>query len=200
VHSKLFAIGILFTGLVSGCAYRFGLSDRALPGGYTHVAIPIFKNKSQEVGIEPLLTNALIRRFERSQVAHVTDKESAPVILEGTVTRLDTVQGAMVARTSIGPGGIPTPGGIATLPGQSVLVNQYRLTMGIRLVLRRKSDDKVIWQGDFSNEKVYDPPQIGVPIINSADATYNQSAKIETLGLLAEQMMDEAHDRITENY
>jgi hypothetical protein len=186
VYRVLFAL----TFLLSGCAYRFGLSDRALPGGYTAVAIPMFKNKSQEVGIEPLFTNALIRRFERSQVAHVSDKESSPVVLEGTIVRVETVQGPSVQR---GPG-------MENLPGEAVLITEYRLIVRTSVTLKRKSDDKIIWQGDFSNERVYSPPRIGPAIVNSANATYNQSARIQTISLLAEEMMVEAHDRITENY
>lgn len=173
----------------AGCAYRFGLSERSLPGGYTQVAIPIFKNKTPEVGIEPIFTDALVRRFARSQVAKVMDKEDSPLILEGTILTVDTAQGAIEDKKQI-----------AALPGSTVLITQYRLTVAAKIILKRKSDDKVIWQGSFSNERVYEPPRIGTPIVNSANATYNQSARIYQIGLLAEEMMTEAHDRITENF
>ena len=153
------------------------------------MAIPIFKNKSTEVGVEPLFTNALIRGIERSQAAKVTDKETAPVILEGTITRIETLQGA----TKDGKN-------LVTLPADSVLVSDYRLRVFAQIKLKRKSDEKVIWQGGFQNEKVYSSPVIGTAIINSANATYNQSARLQALALLAEEMMTEAHDRITENY
>lgn len=174
---------------LGGCAYRFGLAERSLPGGYSQVAIPIFKNKSAEVGIEPIFTNAIIRRFARSQVAKVSDKESSPLTLEGTILRVDTVAGAIENRDTI-----------KALPSNAVLITQYRLVVATMIVLKRKSDDKILWQGSFSNEKVYDPPRIGTPIVNSANATYNQSARTQILSLLAEEMMAEAHDRITENY
>ena len=191
---NVFALRILcvLAGLalfVSGCAYHFGLAERKLPGGYSQLAIPVFKNKSGEVGIEPIFTNALIRRFARSQVANVTDRDSAPVTLEGTILKVDTVQGALQDSNSL-----------HTLPTNAVLVTQYRLVVQTKLTVRRKSDDKILWEGTFSNEKVYNPPQIGTPVVNSANATYNQSARTQTLSLLAEDMMAEAHDRITENF
>ena len=160
-----------------------------MPGGYSEVAIPIFKNKSAEVGIEPIFTNAIIRRFARSQVAKVSDKESSPLTLEGTIMQLDTLAGAVEDRTAL-----------KTLPEHAVLITQYRLVVTANIILKRKSDDKILWQGSFRNEKVYDPPRIGTAIVNSANATYNQSARIQTLSLLAEEMMAEAHDRITENF
>jgi hypothetical protein len=173
----------------AGCAYRFGLTDRKLPGGYSQVAIPIFKNKSTEVGVEPLFTNAIIRRFERSQAARVTEKDTAPVVLEGIITRIDTVQEATKDSKNL-----------LSLPTDAVIVSQYRVRVFTSLTLKRKSDEKVIWQGAFQNEKVYSSPVIGTAIVNSADATYNQSARIQMFSLLAEEMMTEAHDRITENY
>jgi hypothetical protein len=175
----------------SACAYRFGLSDRALPGGYSQVAIPVFKNSTQEVGIEMYFTNALIRRFGRSEVARVADKDSAPVVLEGTIKKIDTV---------LGPALTNQPGQLQTLPDNSVLVTSYRLVVTAEVILKRKSDDKIVWQGSFQNEKVYSAPRIGAAIVNSADATYNHSARLQKISELAEEMMTEAHDRITENF
>ncbi len=179
----------LIVFLNSGCAYRFGLSERTLPGGYTQIAIPIFKNRTSEVGIEPAFTNALIRRFGRSKVARVTDLESAPVVLEGTIVALKTRGDSPVNNREI-----------TTLPSDTVLMRQYRLEVTSEIILRRKSDDRVIWQGSFTNEEVYSPPRIGTAVVNSANATYNQSARMEFLSRLADDMMAEAHDQITDDF
>ncbi len=177
--------------MTSGCAYKFGLAERALPGGYTQVAIPMFKNTSTEVGVEPYFTNSLIRRFSRSQVARVTDKETSPLLLLGYIDAIQIVPGPAVTNSS---------SQLSTLPDQAVLITEYRLIVKSHIVLKRKSDDKVMWQGSFANEKVYAPPRIGGELVNSANATYNQSVKMETIALLAEEMMAEAHDRMTENF
>jgi len=178
------------TSGVSGCAYRFGLSERALPGGYTQVAIPMFKNQSSEVGVETFFTNSLIRRFSRSNVAYVTDKDASPVVLLGFVDSVETINGPAVKRGDQ----------LKELPEQTVLITEYRLVVKARLILKRKSDDKIMWQGNFANEKVYAPPRIGGEVVNSANATYNHSVRVETIARLAEEMMAEAHDRITENF
>ena len=177
--------------MTSSCAYRFGLSERSLPGGYTQVAIPMFKNQSQEVGVEPYFTNSLIRRFSRSQVARVTDKEASPLVLQGTIESISTVNGPAVTNIK---------SQLDTLPNQVVLITEYRLIVKAKISLKRKSDDKIMWEGNFTNEKVYAPPRIGGELVNSANATYNQSARMETISLLAEEMMAEAHDRMTENF
>lgn len=181
---------ILSTSVLSGCAYSFGLSPRALPGGYTEVAIPVFKNDTPDVGIEMYFTNALIERFSRSQVARVTSKETSPLLLEGTITQIDVIPGSAVTRE----------GGLPTLPEGAVLTTQYRLVIATKIVLKRKSDEKVVWEGAFKGEKTYDPPRIGTAVVNSANATYNQSVRMETISEIADDMMAEAHDRITENF
>jgi hypothetical protein len=81
---KIFIGGCL---IIAGCAsYHFGHYKRALPGGYDRVAIPMFVNKSEEVGIEAYFTESLRTEFERSRLAKVTSKNDAQVILEGTIT------------------------------------------------------------------------------------------------------------------
>jgi hypothetical protein len=189
VRSLLILAFILSTS--SGCAYRFGLSDRALPGGYTEVAVPVFKNKTQDVGIEMYFTNALIRRFARSQVARVTSKEDSPVTLEGTIRQIDTVPG---------PGLTNADSQLHTLPDNAVLTSDYRMVVAVDMVLKRKSDDKILWRGTFNNERVYQAALIGGQVSNSADPLYDHNARMQTLSLLAEDMMQEAHDRITENF
>lgn len=179
----------IFWGI--GCGYRFGISDRSLPGGYTQVAVPVFRNKSADVGVEISFTNALIQRFARSQVARVTDKETSPLILLGTIDKIETIQGPAATNDSKQ---------IPKLPNNAVLVTEYRLKVSASLILKRKSDEKIIWEGSFTNEKVYAPPRIGTAIVNSANATYNHSVRMETLARLADEMMAEAHDRITENF
>lgn len=180
-------------GLTSsaGCAYRFGMSERSLPGGYTQVAIPMFKNNSTDVAIESLFTNALVRRFSRSQVARVTDKDSSPLILTGTILKVQTEHGPAVTNASAQ---------LPTLPKNAVLTTQYRLIATVQMILTRKSDEKILWQGVFKNERVYFPPRIGTEVVNSANATYNQSARMESFRVMADEMMTEAHDRMTENF
>ncbi|MGE0526300.1 MAG: LptE family protein, partial [Bdellovibrionales bacterium] len=163
----------------SGCAYRLGLSERALPGGYSEIAIPVFDNRSGDVGIEMYFTNALIRRFARSQVARVVDKEDSPLVLEGAIVKVETIAGPA-----------QTDQELQTLPEGAVLTTEYRVVVHTSIVLRRRSDEKIIWQGGFSNERVYPAPRIGESVLNSANATYNHSARLYEISRLAEDMME----------
>lgn len=141
--------------------------------------------------MEVPFTNALVREFARSKVARISDRESAPMILEGRITNITTNPGAAVTNK---------PGQLTTLPNDAVLTTEYRLVVKTDMLLRRKSDEKIIWEGSFSNEIVYSAPRIGQAVVNSANANYNQSVRFEKLSRLADEMMSEAHDRITENF
>jgi hypothetical protein len=155
------------------------------------VAIPMFTNKSDEVGIETYFTNALRREFERSKVARLTNKDHAPVTLEGNIRSVEfspTVQ--VLAGQALG----------TTLPGNTVLNTEYRVVLTAQLRLRRNSDQRVIWEQEFQRERVYTAPQIGADFINSADALYNQSSRLQTVAKLPDEMMEEAHDCLTENF
>lgn len=184
---------ILALSLLSGCSYRWGFRERSVPGGYKEIAIPIFKNRTQEVGVESDFTNALVLQFERSQVARVTSQAAAPVRVEGEIIK--------ITLTGTGSGLIgSTAQNSNTLPLNAALWPEYEMDVEAKLTVRRQSDEKILWQGKVSDKKIYEVPRIGEPVVNSANATYNESARRHALAALADEMMSEAHDRITENF
>lgn len=177
---------------LSSCAYNLGYGERSLPGGYNRVSVPVFQNKSEQVGIEVFFTNALIREFEQSRVARVADSDEAPVSLEGQILNVE------IARTGLIAGGQGS--GVQNLPSDAVLSSEYRLIVYAHLRLRRKSDRQILWEGAFQKEGVYSAPRVGSAVLNSANANYNESIRDQRIQQIAEEMMEEAHDRITENF
>jgi hypothetical protein len=176
--------------LTSCAGYRMGDSDRQIPGGYRTVAIPVFKNKSMEAGVEAYFTNALVREFERGRVGRVTSKSEAQTTLEGSIDNVNYVVTNQVSKEQ--------GGGFL---GENIILNtEYRILLQTTLRLRRNSDQKVLWEGTFNGERSYLAPQIGREGINSADAIYNQSARYQNLEAMASYLMNEAHNRITENF
>lgn len=159
-------------------------------GGYDKIAIPVFKNKTKETGIEVYYTNAIIRNFERSQVAKVEDTKNAPVTLEGQIVKIEYKPLVRVE------GGKE----LTKLPLKSVLTTSYTVYVTVDLQLKRNSDKKIIWSSDFKGESVYSAPQIESDTVNSANALYNQSARYQEFEKLAKIMMVEAHDRLTESF
>lgn len=168
-----------------------GMSSRSLPGGYKYLSIPIFKNKTQETGIEVSFTNALIQEFEKSQVGKVTNEGLSDVKIIGVI---DTVQYL--------PGGKKSEGDPAApyLPKGTVLATDYRILVTVNVRIVRLVDNTQIWTGSFSGERTYNAPQVTLAGVNSVNPLYNLSARRQNIDTVANDMMAEAHDRITENF
>lgn len=180
-----------FLLVLPSCAYRLGDGPRALPDGYDRVAIPVFANKTDEVGIEIYFTNALIREFSRSKIARVVSHGEAPVTILGSIEKLTLTPTSQVA--SGNSSGV-------NLPDGAVLTTEYRLNLKAKVSLKRNSDLKILWSQDFDNEKVFPAAQIGSQFINSANPLYNHSAVHQNVANLAQLMMYEAYSRMTERF
>lgn len=163
--------------------------NRGLPGGYRQLAIPVFKNLTQEVGVEVAFTNAMIREFEQSKIAEVVPLDVAPIKLEGEIVKIN-----YEARSAGQTKEIPA------LPKDAVLTTAYRMVVEVKLLLRRTSDQAVLWEGRSTNERVYPAPRIGSAVVNSANVLYNHSARQLNFVALAGEMMEEVHDQMTENF
>jgi hypothetical protein len=86
------------------------------------------------------------------------------------------------------------------LPNNTVLGSQYDVLITANLALRRTSDHKIVWEGKFNGEQVYQAPQVGAAVINTVDPIYNHSALKTVVEQIALDMMNDAHDRMTENF
>lgn len=185
------AILILFTS----CGYKLVNKDRGFVEGYRMVSVPIFKNKTEEPKMELIFTNALRQEFSRAPKIQIADKDVAPVSVEGLIDRIQYVLEATVIGT-----GDDTVGEIPALPENARLTTKYRIYVTVRLAVKRNADGKILWSGSFRNERGYLAPQIGTQSINSANALYNQSARLQNAKLIAKEMMAEAYNRMTENF
>ena len=181
-------IGSLF---LTGCAYHLGSAERTIPGGYRQISVPVFKNRSQEVGIEMALTNALIQEFQRSRIARIVDNSLSEVAIIGTIDSITYLPGAK--RTS-GDSSAPF------LPSGTVIASEYRILMTVTVNLVRQADGTQLWTGAFSGERTYVAPQVTLAGVNSVNPLYNLSARRQNIDTMAADLMIEAHDRITENF
>ena len=133
----------------------------------------------------------MIEEIERAQLAHVTSRTDAQIKLEGVVKSIEYLPGAQVTREN---------SGFEALPLDVVLNKEYRMVIVVDLTLKRTSDDKVMWKGQFSGEQRFPAAQVLSPILNSVNPLYNHSIRHQTAKLLASSMMNEAYDRMTENF
>jgi len=173
-----------------------GSPDRTLPGGYKQISIPIFKNLSQEPSIEVYFTNSLIQEFERSKIARVVDPNLAEAVLEGEIETVTYTPSGQNQGATTAPANPTGP----SLPIGSVLAAQYQILITAKITVKRNSDKSILWTGVFNGERTYIAPQVLNPVINTVNPLYNLSARRQNIQAMASEMMQEAHNRITENF
>jgi hypothetical protein len=132
---------------LASCGYRPVAHSGAPAGTAAHpvgtaarptVAIPLFANRSTEIGLESLFANTFIETFGHSQALRLTSRpENADLILEGKI--------ASVAFSST-----------AYFNINRSLVR--RVTIRVEVQLKRRSTGKVIWkdQGLVQEDYVID--------------------------------------------
>lgn len=122
-----------------GCGYRpMGAAPLTSAGAPT-LAIPLFANRSTEVGLEAVLANALIHAFAQTRAVKVVPgDEKADLVLEGRVRSVENSSVAFIDVT------------------RSIV---RRVTIRVDLALRDKNSGKIIWKDSqmLQEDYVVDP-------------------------------------------
>ncbi len=187
----LMLLGLVFALLLSGCAYRLSNQVDTFPGGARLIQVPMFKNISPEPGVEVYFTEAMKNEILRSGYASIVNSEQASdAVLEGTIVSvtIDTDSSVLEASKT------------SYLPSDTVLSSKVALTTRVALKLRRKLSQEILWSSEFTQTKEYTPPQLTLPVLNSANNLYNASAKRQTFSSLSAEMMQLAFDRMVDNF
>jgi hypothetical protein len=109
-----------------GCGYRPVGSVSHPTGERTSIAIPLFGNRSTEVGLESVFANAFVETFSQSSAMRVMPRpEEADLVLEGKVASLEYSS-------------------VAFLDIDRSLVR--RVTIRVELNLKNRKIGKVIWK------------------------------------------------------
>lgn len=178
---------LLLVGIQCGCAYRLGAPERSLPGGYRQISVPIFRNFSQEPGIEVAFTNAMIQEFNRSKTARVVDALFAEAQINGEIVNVQyRPAGEAVSQDP--------------LPKGTVLATTYTILLDVKISFVRRSDGKVLYESVFSREQPYAAPQVRQAGLNTVNPLYNLSTRRQNIESMANDLMAEAHDRLSENF
>lgn len=175
--------------LSTGCAsYQWGTGDRNIPGGHKKIMVPLFINLTQEVGAEIPFTKAMSKEIERSSFSELVDGEDHDVILRGTVQQID-VQGFGVIDV-VDPGDSRARG----------LNTAYQIRATILIELLNPKDGNVIWSSSVSGSRGYNGPKLTQKSVRTANPLYNKSAREQNLTIVANELMSEAFDKMTERF
>ncbi len=165
-------LGLSLSGWLSSCAYRWGLARYGLPDGVKQVYVPLCKNYSLEPGVEIYVTNGLVKEFHRLAASQVV---SDPLSAQGEIR-------CFIQKIEISPGGRRQGG---DLPPGVVLASDFLLSLTADVQLWSYRQSKVLWQSTLTRQINYPAAQVAQPVVNTVNATYDQSARhiyLERLG------------------
>jgi hypothetical protein len=129
---------LLLLLLLSGCGYH-PLGAEPIGGTTRTLAVPLFTNRSTEVGLEAIMANALIHSFAETRAVKVTPYEDrADLVLDGKVQSVDNTS---VAYSSV---------------TQSTV---RRVIIRVELTLKQRDNGKVLWKDTqiLESDYVVDP-------------------------------------------
>ncbi|MBI4795336.1 MAG: hypothetical protein HY790_05780 [Deltaproteobacteria bacterium] len=134
---------------LAGCGYRpVGLEPYRQETAPS-LSIPLFANRSTEVGIESVMANAMIQAFSQTKAVRLTTKpQDAELVLEGKVA---FVENSSVAYNNI------------------LRSTVRRVTIKVDLNLKRRDSGKILWKDTTVIQEDYlvDPNyQIGETLKN----------------------------------
>jgi TolB-like protein len=173
------------------CAYKLSNAVDKLPGGVQAIVVPMFINESKEPNIEVFFTNAFkteVLRFGRINL--VNSESQAEAVVTGTIKSVKIVSDESVIESK----------NAKYLPYGTVLATQVKVTVVVSMKMTEIKTQKILWSGDYTQSKNYTPPQITLPVINSANNLYNLSERRQTLETLSKDMMQLALDRLVDNF
>jgi outer membrane lipopolysaccharide assembly protein LptE/RlpB len=117
----LLALAVAALGL-GACGYSF---RGTLPSHVRTVAVPIFMNRTQEPGVESIITRAVVQAFATNGRLRVVRTADADAILDGEVTSY----------------------GVEAIAFDATLnIQQYRLVVGLNLRMRDVRRQAVLFQ------------------------------------------------------
>ena len=143
--------------------------------------------------MEVSFTNSLVQEFEKNKVAKVVysaRQGSAPLVVRGEVVSIEYKATSPVQKKDKAP----------LLPQDAVIATGYRVLVTTRITLFDRNSGKSVWSSTFSGESSYAAPQVTIARLNSVNPLYNLSSRRRIIELIAQDLMVEAHDRMTENF
>jgi len=162
--ARLVGALICFICALSGCGYHPMGAEPIGPNTRT-LAVPLFANRSTEVGLEAILANAMINAFTQTRAVKVTPYEKgADLVLEGKVQSVDNTSVAFQSVT------------------QSTV---RRVTVRVELVLRQQDNGKVLWK----DAQVLQEDYVVDPNYHAGEATKSEGLRRAAV-TLARRVMD----------
>jgi hypothetical protein len=165
------AVAVLVcAALATACGLRFQ-GKAQLPGGAQHLFVDIFENRTNQLGLETTVTNAVVFEFtRRSKQSMVSNRADADLIMRGIIRSVEL--GTAVAR-------FEDSGGARTVT----------LTLDVQMVA---PDGQVKWSATgLTGSDTY---------VVSDDKFFSQDRQRATLAVVATRIAERIYNQFTHNF
>lgn len=165
---------------INACSYSLGYKPAVLLGKYKEVRIKLFNNQTQYTGLESIFTNNLITRINLGNKKLIQD--FAPIELQANIV---SAKVSPISRGNV---------------GSVVLVTEYRVFVEIKVNLKQRWSEKILWSKTFYRETSYIPPQISISELSSVSSFYNKSALQLAFSDIANVMASDVYTALTDRF
>jgi outer membrane lipopolysaccharide assembly protein LptE/RlpB len=167
---KRLALCLLICAL-AGCGYEFRHQRSNLPPEITTIAIPMFKNATNEIRLESIVTDQVRYQFSQSQILKIVPEAEADVVLLGSVSGVSSDDISLTDRLSS---------------------SERRISVRLSARLVEQGSGKVLYQGSVSQHRSYS--------LGGATSPSSSEARTEALRLVARDAAQIIHDGVLQNF
>lgn len=180
---SIFGLAFLFSCSLTGC---YTLSHR-LTGAFQSkegIFVPVFTNKTDEIGAEVIFTNALIRELTSRREVVLSSRDAGGLELMGEITSVST---ASMAYTDLGFQGLQQ--------SYRRLPSELGVTVVINLKVVDPKSNQVVWKKEFSGFR-----RVDAPVNRTYDYQAPSSVGRYTLSVVESLYSDIARDIMRDVY
>ncbi|MCG6917816.1 MAG: LPS assembly lipoprotein LptE [Deltaproteobacteria bacterium] len=128
------AVVCLIVFSLLGCGYHFAGTGGQAPGDIKSIAIDVLQNNTAQIGLESVFTNAILNEFIRWKRLPIKPRKEAEGVLGGSIAKIQIRE-------------------ISHVDSNKTLTS--RVTITLKLNLKRVETDEVLWKKDYSYHEGY---------------------------------------------
>ena len=158
--------------LIWGCGYKFRDMSSSLPPNVKTIAVPIFQNNTNELGLENVFTAAVVSEFNRRRLMPVKSVQSADAILTGVISSIHYS---------------------AVSYGANELATERRVRLVVDVRVTDRSSGKPLWvRPGLVYQEAY--------TVKMGDPNQTQFNKQVAMARIADNLAEKIHDFLFSNF
>jgi len=125
---------LIFYLATAGCGYHFAGTGGQAPGDIKSIAVDVLENNTAEIGLESVFTNAILNEFIRWKRLPIKPRKQADGVLGGSLANIKIRE-------------------VSNVDSNKTLTS--RVTITLKLNLKRVETDEILWKKDYSYYEEY---------------------------------------------